>query len=914
MTTDRHSRERTSPRTPIRGGNWTSEKIRETFLSYFESKGHSRMASSSLIPVGDPTLLFTSAGMVQFKSYFTGEVEPPNRRLTTSQKCFRTPDIEEVGDATHNTLFEMLGNFSIGDYFKKEAVDFAIELMTQGYGIPLEKFAAAVHDTDDETRELWAAKGIPRDRVYSYGDDENWWGPAGDEGPCGPCSELHYDYGPGNGCLEDDCAPNCKHVMDNGDTCDRYVELWNLVFMQFYHHLDGSRTDLPAPSVDTGMGFERLIRIMQSVDTGYDTDLFTPIVEEVERISGKTYGEDAASTYGIRVVAEHGRSVTFLVADGVVPANEGRGYVLRRVIRRAIRYARRIGIEGNFLSEIADVTIEKMGEIYPELVNNRDFIKTVLRLEEDRFQQAFQNGYAILSEALDALSQEQNLQVQGGAGLPGDVVFRLWDTHGFPVEMTQEIAAENDVAIDMEGFEREMAAQREQSRAGAQFGEDRAKIRVYESLGVGGTAFLGYESLRTSTVVVGLIVDDLVVNEVSEGQDVEIVLLQTPFYAEAGGQIGDAGDISGDNGRIAVTDTQEVMPGLIVQFGKVARGSVSLGETLDAYVDPIRREDTARNHTATHLLHAALRQVLGLHVRQAGSLVAPDRLRFDFTHVQQVTDDEMWQVQLLVNEKVRQNARVLRDEDTYQEAIRRGALAFFGDRYDERVRLVEIANGETFSFEVCGGTHVGRTGEVGAVYVLGESSIGAGMRRIEAISGRAAERMVWERFKREERLAQTLQTSPTEVEERVQSLMAELDSLQREQEAMERRLSLQAAEGLLTLAHDVDGVTVLSARTSAASADSLREVGDYLRDKLGSGVVVLGAVVNDRPMLVAMVTRDLIEGNGLNASDIARGAARVVGGGGGGRPDVAQAGGRDASKLDEALAQVPNLVREAAAS
>ena len=882
---------------------WTSEKIRETFLSYFESKGHSRMASSSLIPVGDPTLLFTSAGMVQFKSYFTGEAEPPNRRLTTSQKCFRTPDIEEVGDATHNTLFEMLGNFSIGDYFKKEAVDFAIELTTEGYGFPLEKFAAAVHETDEETRELWVAKGIPRERVYSYGDDENWWGPAGDEGPCGPCSELHYDYGEGLGCLEDDCIPNCKNIMDNGDVCDRYVELWNLVFMQFYHHLDGSRTDLPAPSVDTGMGFERLLRILQDVDTCYETDLFTPIVAEVERISGRSYGDDQESTYGIRVVAEHGRSVTFLIADGVVPANEGRGYVLRRVIRRAIRYARRIGIEGNFLGKIADVTIEKMGEIYPELVNNRDFIKTVLKLEEDRFQQAFENGYAILSEALE-----------GADGLAGEVVFRLWDTHGFPVEMTQEIAAENGVEIDMEGFEREMAAQREQSRAGAQFGEDRAKIRVYESLGVGGTAFLGYESLRTSTVVVGLIADDQVANEVSDGQDVEIVLLQTPFYAEGGGQIGDAGDISGDNGRIAVTDTQEVMPGLIVHFGKVAAGSVSLGETVDAYVDPIRREDTARNHTATHLLHAALRQVLGLHVRQAGSLVAPDRLRFDFTHVQAVTDDEMWQVQLLVNEKIRQNARILRDEDTYQEAIRRGALAFFGDRYDERVRLVEIANGDTFSFEVCGGTHVDRTGEVGAVYVLGESSIGAGMRRIEAISGRAAERMVWDRFKREERVAQTLQTSPAEVEERVQSLMAEIDNLQREQEAMARRMSLQAAEGLLTQTQDVDGVTVLSARAAAASADSLREVGDYLRDKLGSGVVVLGAVVNDRPMLVSMVTRDLIDAKGLNAADIARGAARVVGGGGGGRPDVAQAGGRDASKLDDALAQVPDLVREAAAS
>ena len=883
---------------------WTSEKIRETFLSYFESKGHSRMASSSLIPVGDPTLLFTSAGMVQFKSYFTGEAEPPSHRVTTSQKCFRTPDIEEVGDATHNTLFEMLGNFSFGDYFKKEAVDFAIELTTQGYGLPMEKFAAAIHETDEETRELWVAKGIPRERVYSYGDDENWWGPAGDEGPCGPCSELHYDYGEGRGCLEDDCIPNCKNVMDNGDVCDRYVELWNLVFMQFYHHLDGSRTDLPAPSVDTGMGFERLIRILQSVDTCYETDLFLPIVAEVERISGKTYGEDHASTYGIRVVAEHGRSVTFLIADGVVPANEGRGYVLRRVIRRAIRYARRIGIEGNFLGEIADVTIEKMGDIYPELVNNRDFIKTVLRLEEDRFQQAFDNGYSILSETLES----------GPDVLAGDVVFRLWDTHGFPAEMTQEIAAENDVEIDMEGFEREMAAQREQSRAGAQFGEDRAKIRVYESLGVGGTAFLGYESLRTSTVIVGLIADDEVANEVSEGQDIEIVLLQTPFYPEGGGQIGDTGDISGDNGRIAVTDTQEVMPGLIVHFGRVAAGSVSLGETVDANVDPIRREDTARNHTATHLLHAALRQVLGLHVRQAGSLVAPDRLRFDFTHVQPVTDDEMWQVQLLVNEKIRQNARILRDEDTYQEAIRRGALAFFGDRYDERVRLVEIANGDTFSFEVCGGTHVDRTGEVGAVYVLGESSIGAGMRRIEATSGRAAERMVWDRFKREERVAQTLQASPAEVEERIQTLMAELDNLQREQEAMERRLSLQAAEGLLAQAQDVDGVTVLSAHAAAASADSLREVGDYLRDKLGSGVVVLGAVVNDRPMLVAMVTRDLIDSRGLNASDIARGAAKVVGGGGGGRPDVAQAGGRDASKLDEALAQVPGLVREAASS
>ena len=881
--------------------NWTSERLREKFLSYFESKGHSRMASSSLIPVGDPTLLLTSAGMVQFKPYFTGEAEPPNRRLTTSQKCFRTPDIEEVGDATHNTLFEMLGNFSIGDYFKREAVDFAVELMTEGYGLPLEKFAVAVHDTDDETRGLWMARGIPAEWVYSYGDDENWWGPAGDEGPCGPCSELHYDFGPGHGCLRDDCAPNCKNIMaESGDVCDRYVELWNLVFMQFYHHLDGTRTDLPAPSVDTGMGLERLARIMQRVDTSYDTDLFTSIVARVEEISGRSYGEDVEESYAIRVVAEHGRSVTFLVADGVVPGNEGRGYVLRRVIRRAIRYGRRIGIEGNFLGRISDVAIEKMGAIYPELVNNRDFILTVLRLEEERFQQAFQNGYAILTDALEDTDI-----------LPGNVVFRLWDTHGFPVEMTQEIAREQRVEVDMEGFEREMAAQRERSRAGAQFGGDRVKIRVYESLGIGGTAFLGYETLRASSVVVGLITGDEAADEVSAGQEVEVALVQTPFYAEGGGQVGDSGEISGGGGRIIVSDTQEVMPGLIVHFGKAAQGTVCMGETVDGFVDPVRREDTARNHTATHMLHAALRQVLGPHVRQAGSLVAPDRLRFDFTHVQQVTDEEMWQVQLLVNEKVRQNARVLKDEDTYQEAIRRGALAFFGDRYDERVRLVEIANGDTFSFEVCGGTHVGRTGEVGAVYVLGESSIGAGMRRIEAISGRAAERLVWDRFNRDKRVGSKLVTAIDDIEDRVQRLLDERDELQRENEALQRRLSLQSADGLLDLAQDVDGVTVLAARATVSNADSLREIGDYLRDKLGSGVVVLGSVINDRPMLVAMVTSDLIEAKGLNAADIARGAARAVGGGGGGRAEVAQAGGRDAGKLDDALALVPGLVREA---
>ena len=879
----------------------TGDEIREKFLSYFESHGHSRHASSSLIPVGDPTLLLTSAGMVQFKPYFTGEAEPSNRRATTSQKCFRTPDIEEVGDATHNTLFEMLGNFSFGDYFKANAIDFAVELMTEGYGIPLDKFSAAIHHTDEETRGLWEAKGIPADKVYSYGDDENWWGPAGDEGPCGPCSELHYDYGTDYGCLLENCAPNCKNVMADGVVCDRYVELWNLVFMQFYHHLDGTRTPLPAPSVDTGMGFERLVRILQDVDTAYETDIFTPIIAAVEQVSGKSY-DNPDDTYAIRVVAEHGRSVTFLIADGVVPGNEGRGYVLRRVVRRAIRYARRLGIEGNFLGEIADATIEKMGHIYPELINNRDFILTVLRLEEERFQQAFQNGYNMLTEALEDVDV-----------LDGSTAFRLWDTYGFPAEMTQEIAAEQGVAVDTEGFEREMEAQRQRGRASAQFGEERIKIRQYESLGVGATQFLGYEQISASSPIVGLIADDEVVSEATAGQSVELVLVRTPFYAEGGGQIGDAGTLAAPDGTIEVHDTQAVMPDVIMHFGKVVDGVVRLGETVRADVDPLRREDTARNHTATHMLHAALREVLGPHVRQAGSLVAPDRLRFDFSHVQPVTDDELWQVQHLVNEKIRQNAGVHRDEDTYSSAIQRGALAFFGDRYGERVRLIEIANGDIFSFEVCGGTHVHHTGEVGSVYILGESSIGAGMRRLEAVSGRAAERLVWERFNREDELASTLNTTPPELGSAVQRIQDENDELRRQIEALERRNTLQAAEILLDTTQDVNGVSVLAARTEASNADGMREISDWLRDKMGSGIVVLGAVINDRPTISVGITRDLVD-DGADAREYARELGRIIGGGGGGRPDMAQAGGRNADNLDSAINEAYDLIRQKTAN
>ena len=877
----------------------TSEEIREAFLSYFESQGHLRMASGSLIPVGDPTLLLTNAGMVPFKAFFSGESEPPRTRLTSSQKSFRTPDIDEVGDTTHLTLFEMMGNFSFGDYFKEDAIKYALEFLDTRLGLPKEMFSIAVHDSDNEAVELWRQAGIPKEKIFRFGDEHNWWGPAGDEGPCGPNTELFYDFGDDRGCEKSDCGPNCEYEMNaQGEVCDRFVELWNLVFMQFYHNLDGTRTPLPAPGVDTGLGLERTVVILQDVSTIYETDLFQPMIKKAEELIGKKWGSGRDTSYAIATIAEHGRSSTFLIADGVIPGNEGRGYVLRRVIRRAIRHGRKMGLDEPFLGEIVKVTIDKMGGIFPELRNNQEFILNVIKLEEERFQQAFENGYSLLTDAL-----------VGTNTLSGEVMFRLWDTYGFPVEMTQEIAEEQGVAVNMDGFKKEMAAQRERGRASAQFGGDRAKIRIYEGLGIGATRFQGYEQLTGSSPIIGLITSDETVDEVTEGQNIEIVLLDTPFYAEGGGQVGDAGEIVGPNGKIEIHDTQAVMPDLTVHFGKVTQGFVAMGDSVDTYVDTARREDTARNHTATHLLHAALRQVLGPHVRQAGSLVTPTRLRFDFSHVQQVTDEEMWQVQWLVNEKIRQNAQVLKDEDTYASAIERGALAFFGDKYGERVRLVEIVNGETFSFEVCGGTHVGHTGEVGSVYILSESSIGAGMRRLEAITGRSAERMVWERFHREERVAQLLQTQQADVENRIQDLLEEMETLRHEKAALERQSSLESAAGLLDHKQDVNGVTVVAAKTEVPNADSLREISDWLRDKLGSGIVVLGAVINERPTINVAITTDLVD-SGSDAREYAKDLGKVIGGGGGGSARMAQAGGRQPEKLDEAINGAIELVRQ----
>ena len=905
------------------------DQIRDSFIQYFEGRGHQHMPSASLIPAGDPTLLFTSAGMVPFKPFFMGEQTPPSRRLTSSQKSFRTTDIDEVGDHKHLTFFEMLGNFSIGDYFKEGAVGFAWELVTQLFDLSPDRLYVTIHLDDDEAFGIWHDQvGVPVDRIYRYGDKDNWWGPAGTEGPTGPCSEIHYDGGVEKGChggrmVEidvltgqlreerdgasprdvDGCHPNCD--------CERFVELWNLVFMQYYQDPARNRTPLPAPSVDTGMGLERAAVILQGKNNIYETDLFTSIVEKACQLTGREYGANTDTDFALRVIAEHARAAAFLIGDGVVPGNEGRGYVLRRVIRRAIRYGRRLGLTGPFLGEVVQEVIPRFQGVYTELSLNRDFILRVVNLEEERFAEAFGRGNEILLDMIAGQSSGGSTD-STAATISGRDTFVLYDTYGFPPELTAEIAREHDFDVDMDGFEAEMERQREQSRAGQQFDGSMEMLTAYENLGAGRTEFTGHGLIDQESVVAAMLVDGASSGHATQGQQAEVVISRTPFYAEGGGQLGDQGYIRGPNGLFRVEDTQSPVAGLIVQKGVVEEGHIAVGDPAKASVDPARRLDSSRNHSGTHILHAALRATLGPHVRQAGSLVAPDRLRFDFSHVGRMNRDELLAVQSLANEKVRANLLVSAQETSYADAVRQGALAFFGDRYGDVVRVIRMAEDGTdpFSFEVCGGTHVAATGQVGTLLVLGESSIGGGMRRVEALTGRAAESLFVEQSATLDALSNRLQTPVADLEARLDNYMQETDDLRRRLASLERSLLRSEAEALLQRVADVDGVRVVSGRTSAHNADGMREMGDFLRDKLSSCVVTLGALADGSPILVTMVTPDLVE-RGLNAGNIARDAAKLMGGGGGGRPEMAQAGGRQPEKLDEALAAVPGLVRSA---
>ena len=903
------------------------DQIRDSFIQFFESKGHQHMPSASLIPAGDPTLLFTSAGMVPFKPFFMGEQTPPSRRLTSSQKSFRTTDIDEVGDHKHLTFFEMLGNFSIGDYFKEGAVGFAWELVTELFGLSPDRLYVTIHLDDDEAFDIWHDQvGVPDERIYRYGDKDNWWGPAGTEGPTGPCSEIHYDGGIEKGCnggrmVEvdvltaqlkeerdgaaprevDGCHPNCD--------CERFVELWNLVFMQYYQDPERNRTPLPAPSVDTGMGLERAAVILQGKNNIYETDLFTPIITKACQLTGREYGADTDTDFALRVIAEHARAAAFLIGDGVVPGNEGRGYVLRRVIRRAIRYGRRLGLTGQFLCDVVEEVIPRFQVVYGELSLNRDFILRVINLEEQRFAEAFGRGNEILLDMIGVAGS--NGATQSGT-ISGRDTFVLYDTYGFPPELTAEIAREHGFDVDLDGFEAEMDRQREQSRSGQQFEGSMEMLTAYENLGAGHTEFTGHSLIDQESVVAALLVDGASAGHATQGQLAEVVVSRTPFYAEGGGQLGDQGYIRGPNGLFRVEDTQSPVAGLIVQKGVVEEGHISVGDPVSASVDAARRTDSSRNHSGTHILHAALRATLGPHVRQAGSLVAPDRLRFDFSHVGRMSRDELLVVQSLANEKVRANLLVSAQETSYADAVRQGALAFFGDRYGDVVRVVRMAedSADPFSFEVCGGTHVSATGQVGTLLVLGESSIGGGMRRVEALTGRAAEALFVEQSATLDALSNRLQTPVADLEARLDSYMQETDDLRRRLATLERSLLRSEAESFLQRVADVDGVRVVSGRTSAHNADGMREMGDFLRDKLSSCVVTLGALSDGSPILVTMVTPDLVE-RGLNAGNIARDAAKLMGGGGGGRPEMAQAGGRQPEKLDEALASVATLVRAA---
>ena len=866
-----------------------SEQIRESFLNYFESKNHLRYPSSSLIPVGDPTLLLTNAGMVQFKSFFSGDEEPPSNLLTTSQKCFRTVDIDEVGDSTHLTFFEMLGNFSIGKYFKQDAIKYSIDYLTNVLKLDIHKLYITIHDSDDESSEYWNEVGIPNDRISKFGSEDNWWGPAGSEGPCGPCSELHYDFGDTvPQCGLESCGPNCEAIInDNGDTCERIIELWNLVFMQFYQDESGNRKLLPAPSVDTGMGFERLAVIMQKARNIYETDLFMPIINLIEQNSEKKYHDSELDDVAFRIVSEHMRSSTFLIGDGVIPGNEGRSYVLRRILRRAIRYSEKLNLAPNTLIEISKFIISNMNKWYPELKVNEDFIYSVIEQEQEKFSLVFQRGLNELHNFFES---------NKGNDINSKLLFKLWDTYGFPVELTSEIAIENNVNVDMDGFRSLMDNQKKRSRESSRFETSMSKIDEYKKTNVSQIKFVGYENLNKDSTIVGILQNDKFVNTTNSNEkNIEIITDSTTFYPEGGGQVGDSGIIFNDNFKFEVKDTQEIIKGIITHIGILKSGQISIGDKVINQVDEQNRKDSGRNHTATHLLHSALRKRLGNHVRQAGSLVEPDRLRFDFSHPKSLTKSEIKDVENLVSNQITLDSNIRKSEDKYNDAIKRGALAFFGDRYDQTVRLIEIGDDQTFSFEVCGGTHVKSTGELGDFIIVSESSIGAGLRRIEAYSGRKAKEYLALKLEAINSLCEQLNCKPDEITKQIEVLTNDLNVLSKQIERYKNKIISVLAKDLADNATKQNEIQTLSKVVEIEPA-MLRELSDQIQDHIPDSVIILGTPTLKGPVVIVKVTKNAIK-KGYDARKIVKNISEIIDGRGGGKPEMAQVGGDDNSKL-----------------
>jgi len=882
--------------------NLTSRDLRNAFLAFFEGREHLRVPSAPLVPRDDPTLLFTNAGMVPFKRAFTGQEPPKAPRAVSVQKCVRAGgkhnDLENVGHTgRHHTFFEMLGNFSFGDYFKEDAIRLAWEFLTVTCGLPKDRLWVSVYNDDDEAFQIWRdQEGVPEARIVRRGEKDNFW-QMGDTGPCGPCTEIHIDQGQAIGCGRPTCAVGC-----DDESCDRYLEIWNLVFMQYDRDLGGKLTPLPRPSIDTGMGLERLTAVCAGVTNNYDTDLFLPIIHAAADLSRVDYGEGADGDTALRVLADHTRAIAFLIADGVLPANDGRGYVLRRILRRAARYGRTIGMKGGmggtFLAPLTQVVVEQMGEAYPELIRARETIARITTGEEERFGHTLDAGLTRLEEMLDGA------RAKGLSALPGEDAFHLYDTYGFPVDLAGDVARERGLGVDIAGFEGAMAAQRERARAswkGAQGHKSGGGKTRYAGIAerAGAIPFTGYDHVQEETEVVGLLVGDGEVDSAQAGDEVEVILAATPFYAESGGQVGDAGEITAEGGApvaVAVTDTQTPVEGLIVHKGTVVTGTLRVGDRVTAGVDVGRRKATARNHTATHLLHAVLREVLGEHVKQAGSLVAPDRLRFDFTHFAPLTPRDLELIEERVNETIRDDFRVATELKDLDAAIAGGAMALFGEKYASEVRVVRVADVST---ELCGGTHCTGVGEIGLFRIVSEGSVGAGVRRIEAVTGAGALAHVRAREAQLAACAQALKATPEGAAERAAQVLANLREKEREIERLRMKLT-EGAGGGAEEVRDVAGLKILTRRDDGLDANALRGLSDRVRDRLGSGAALLASVADGRVLLIALVSKDATDR--LHAGELMRAAATAVGGKGGGRPDMAQGGGPETGAVDAAVA------------
>jgi alanyl-tRNA synthetase len=875
----------------------TGSEIREKFLKYFEKRDHAIVSSSALVPKEDPSLLFTNAGMVQFKNLFLGQEERGYKRAATSQKCVRAGgkhnDLENVGvTARHHTFFEMLGNFSFGDYFKEGAAEFGWEFLTEVMGIPKEKLLVTIYKDDDEAFEVWNQKiGVPAERIFRLGEKDNFW-VMGETGPCGPCSEVIYDQGEGVGCGRPECDINCE--------CDRHLELWNLVFMQYERDAEGNLTPLPNKNIDTGMGLERLAAVVQGVQSNYECDLFRGIIDFIEKLTGKKFKDNEEDDVSIQVIADHSRAVTFLIADGVLPGNEGRGYVLRRILRRAARHGKLLGLDKPFLHEIVSVVIGDMKDAYPELLDKESYVRKVVINEEQRFMDTLDAGLKILNDEMTSLKENDEKVI------PGDIVFKLYDTYGFPTDLTDEAARSQGLSLDMEGFEKAMEAQRAKARESWKGSGEEEVSDVYRSLSLKGisTEFVGYEgNIEATSQVIALLKDGEEVDALSEGERGEIIVKETPFYGEVGGQVGDVGIIEGESVSFDVWDTEKPLDDLFSHVGKVTKGVVKTGDTVTLRTEKAIRRAIEANHSGTHILQAALKEVLGDHVKQSGSLVNAERLRFDFTHFAKIEDEELQRVEAIANEHIRRNIAVATTVLPREEAMQTGATAVFDEKYGDQVRVVKMGD---LSMELCGGTHVQRTGDIGFIKVVSESSVAAGVRRIEAVTGGGAVRYA-EKIENElKKAALLINTNPLELSERMEKLLNHQKEMEREIEKLKGKLAARDSSDLIGSAREICGVKVLATAVDVPDVKTLRDFGDKVRDKIGSGIVLLGSKVDKKAMLLCMVTADLT--GRYHAGRIVQEIAPIVGGSGGGRADMAQAGGSKPENLGDALSKLEEVL------